>query len=214
MKKESKGAGLVLEKKIWRSGIKTIAGIDEVGRGPIAGPVMACAVICRADFYHPEVNDSKLLSRQKRQELKDILCREALSWSVGVATVWEIDHYNIRMATFMAMRRALNGLQIRPDYILVDGEALRGIPCPSLGVVKGDSKSFTIAAASIIAKETRDRYMEELCAKYPPYLWDKNKGYGTREHMQAVREWGISICHRRSFLKNIDIFGINLKTGQ
>jgi len=171
-------------------------------------------VIFRPDFFHPEVNDSKRLTRQKRQELREILCRAALSWSVGISTVREIDYFNIRIATFMAMRRALNSLSLRPDFILVDGEALRQIPCPSLGIIKGDSKSFTIAAASIIAKETRDCYMEELSQRYPAYLWYKNKGYGTREHLQAVHNNGLSICHRRSFLKNIEIFGINLKTSQ
>ena len=197
--------GLSLEKKIWTSGIDHIAGIDEVGRGPIAGPVMACAVIFRSGFFHPEVNDSKVLNRQKRRYLKDLLCKEALSWSIGTGTVREIDYFNIRVATFMAMRRALAGLSVRPDFILVDGEFLKNSVCQSLGVIKGDSKSFTIAAASIIAKETRDCYMEELASHYPGFLLEKNKGYGTREHVQALKQLGAARCHRKSFLKNISI---------
>jgi ribonuclease HII len=206
-------AGLSIEKKIRQSGIRHIAGIDEVGRGSVAGPVMACAVIFRPDYFQAEVRDSKVLNRRKRQELREVLCREALSWSVGLATVREIDYFNIRIATFIAMRRALAALRVKPDITLVDGEALKNTPYASLGVIKGDSKSFSISAASIIAKETRDLFMEELDRKYPGYLWYKNKGYGTNEHLLAIYEKGITICHRKTFLKNIDIFGINLKTG-
>jgi ribonuclease HII len=205
MKKQS-SAGLSLEQNIWQSGVRHIAGIDEVGRGPLAGPVMACAVIFEKDVHFPEVDDSKKLTREKRRELKTLLCREALGWAVGLATVREIDYFNIRLATFMAMRRSLAGLQIKPDFLLVDGEPLPHTISPALGVVKGDATSFTIAAASIIAKETRDHYMEELSRQFPLYLWHKNKGYGTREHLQAIRENGLCSCHRKSFMKNTGIF--------
>jgi len=199
-------AGLSIEKNIWQSGVRHIAGIDEVGRGPLAGPVMACAVIFEREFYLPQVDDSKKLNRETRKELKTQLCREALSWAVGLATVREIDYFNIRLATFMAMRRSLAALEIKPDILLVDGERLPQAISPALGVVKGDSTSFTIAAASIIAKETRDCYMEELSHRFPVYLWHKNKGYGTREHLTAIAENGLCSCHRKSFMKNAGLF--------
>jgi ribonuclease HII len=205
MKKHS-SAGLSLERNIWQSGVRHIAGIDEVGRGPLAGPVMACAVIFEKDFYLPEVDDSKKLNPEIRRELKTLLCSKALGWAVGLATVREIDYFNIRLATFMAMRRALAGLQIKPDFVLVDGERLPHAISPALGVIKGDATSFTIAAASIIAKQTRDRYMEALGRQFPVYLWHKNKGYGTREHLRAIGEHGLCSYHRKSFMKNTGIF--------
>jgi ribonuclease HII len=191
---------LEIEHKLWRSGIRHVSGIDEVGRGSVAGPVMACAVIFKSDFFHPEVKDSKLLSRKKRNELKEVLCKQALTWSVGIASEREIDFFNIRIATFMAMRRALAGLSIKPDYVLVDGEAFGGGSTTIKGIIKGDNLSFTIAAASIIAKEIRDEYMEGISQTYPQYYLDKNKGYGSAEHLQAIQITGPSECHRKSFL--------------
>ena len=191
---------LEIEKRIWRSGIRHICGVDEVGRGSVAGPVMAGAIIFRSDFFHPEVKDSKMLSRKKRKDLKELLCRKALSWNIGIASEREIDFFNIRIATFMAMRRALRGLSLKPDYVLVDGETIKNDMILTRGIIKGDNRSFTIAAASIIAKEIRDEYMEDISAAYPQYQFEKNKGYGTREHLLALRATGLSNCHRRSFL--------------
>jgi len=191
---------LEIEKKIWHCGIKYICGIDEVGRGSVAGPVMAGAAIFRTDFFHPDVKDSKQLGRKKKKELRELLCREAISWSVGAASEQEIDFFNIRIATFIAMRRALNGLSLRPDYVLVDGETIKNITIPAQGIIKGDNRSFTIAAASIIAKEIRDEYMENLSQTYHHYHLDKNKGYGSQDHLEAIKKIGLSGCHRRSFL--------------
>jgi ribonuclease HII len=191
---------LEIEKKIWHSGIKYICGVDEVGRGSVAGPVMACAVIFRSNFFHPEVKDSKLLSRNKKKELKEILCQEAISWCIGSSSVQEIDFFNIRIATFMAMRRALNGLAQKPDFILADGEVLKKVNAPVKGLIKGDNRSFTIAAASIIAKESRDTYMEDLSQKCPPYRLDRNKGYASQDHLEAIQKNGLTVYHRRSFL--------------
>ena len=191
---------LAIEKRIWHSGIRHVCGIDEVGRGSVAGPVMACAVIFRSDFFHPEVKDSKMLSRKKRNEFKEFLCKQALTWNIGIASEREIDFFNIRIATFMAMRRALRGLSIQPDYVLVDGETIKNEMILTQGIIKGDNRSFTIAAASIIAKEIRDEYMAKISPSYPQYKLEKNKGYGTREHLLAVRTMGLSTCHRRSFL--------------
>ncbi len=166
----------------------------------MAGPVMACAAIFRSDFFHAGVKDSKQLSRKKKKELKELLCKEALSWNIGSASEQEIDFFNIRIATFMAMRRALNGLSFKPDFVLVDGESVRHLSIPVRGIIKGDNRSFTIAAASIIAKEFRDVYMESLSETYPQYHLEKNKGYGSRNHLEAIRKTGLSACHRKSFL--------------
>jgi ribonuclease HII len=194
---------LYIERQLWHAGLKSVCGLDEVGRGSLAGPVMAAAVIFRENFYLTAVNDSKQLNRKQRKELKIILCQEAVDWNVGRASVAEIDLFNIRIATFMAMRRALNGLRIKVDYLLVDGENINSANCPAQGIVKGDQKSFTIAAASIIAKEIRDEYMEHISEQYPVYCLEKNKGYGTKEHFAAIIDHGASSCHRRSFLKKL-----------
>jgi len=196
-------ANLDFEEILWRAGITHVCGIDEVGRGPIAGPVTACAVIFKPEYRHWEVTDSKLLDRKKRSRLSSVLCEQAIEWRIGTASVAEIDRINIRQATFLAMRRALNSFRNRPDFALVDGEGLKMAMCASLGIVKGDNKSFTIAAASIIAKDTRDQYMLKLSQHYPHYRFEKNMGYGTREHIQAIKKYGICPVHRRTFLKRI-----------
>ena len=191
------------EERLWKAGIVHVCGLDEVGRGSLAGPVMACAVIFERNFYHSDVTDSKLITAKKREVLEHLLIREAIDWQVGYATPEEIDYLNIRQATFLAMRRAMGALKVKPDYALVDGESLpRGI-CPSSGIFKGDRKSFTIAAASIIAKQYRDALMIEKSSRYPEYRFDKNKGYGTEEHIEAIVLNGESAFHRKTFLKKL-----------
>lgn len=192
------------ENQLWQNGFVSIAGVDEVGRGPLAGPVYACAVIFPRGFYLPGVDDSKKIPEQKRDALAEELKTNALAWSIGIAGQQEIDSINIRQATFTAMRRALAQLKIRPDYILIDGENVPGLAVPSEGIIKGDQNSFTIAAASIIAKVERDIFMRDMAEIYPEYNFAKNKGYGTREHIEAIRINGCREIHRKSFLKNIN----------
>ena len=194
---------LQYERAIWNSGINHITGIDEVGRGPLAGPVYACAVVFQREYFLPEVRDSKELSEKKREYLKEILCDHALSWSLGSADVNEIDQLNIRQATFIAMRRAISRLKIFPGYILFDGENLPDSPYDSRGIIKGDKLSFTIGAASIIAKVSRDDYMKKIDREFPQYNLKKNKGYGTAEHIRAIKQYGPCKYHRMSFLKKI-----------
>ncbi len=175
---------LHFEQRYWQAGKNLIAGVDEVGRGPLAGPVLAAAVIFEKNYFLPGVRDSKKLSPQKRMELAAIIKREAICWAIGSAGVDEIERYNIRQATF-------------------DGENLPGIPYESIGITGGDNKSFTVAAASIVAKVERDLLMTELDRSFPLYRFARNKGYGTKEHIQILRRYGPSSQHRRSFLKNI-----------
>jgi len=202
-KQNDQRTNLLFEERLWKAGIVNICGVDEVGRGSLAGPVMACAVVFEKGYFHSEVVDSKLLSAKKRQELEIILTNGAIDWKIGLATPDEIDLLNIRQATFLAMRRAINSLQVMPDYALIDGESLPSSICPSLGIVKGDQKSFTIASASIIAKETRDRLMKVTGQTCPAYKFEKNKGYGTKEHMEAILTHGSSPYHRMTFLKKL-----------
>jgi len=199
----TKSQALHFEQRYWQAGKNLIAGVDEVGRGPLAGPVLAGAVIFEKNYCLPGVRDSKKLSSQKRMEFAAIIKRQAICWAIGSAGVDEIERYNIRQATFLAMRRALAALTSRPDFILIDGENLSAIPYDSIGIIGGDDKSFTIAAASIVAKVERDRIMVELDQDYPLYRFARNKGYGTQEHIQILRRYGPSIQHRRSFLKKI-----------
>lgn len=194
---------LKIEKQLWNKGINFIAGIDEVGRGPLAGPVFACAVIFERNFFLKEVRDSKKTSSQQREFLAPLLQKVALSWAIGTASVQEIDQINIRQATFLAMRRAVETLKIKPDYLLVDGEDLPHPPYNSMGVIHGDQISFTIGAASIIAKVERDKFMMKLDDSYPNYKFAKNKGYGTAEHIRVLKQIGPSPHHRNSFLTRI-----------
>ena len=194
---------LQIERDIWNSGINYIIGIDEVGRGPLAGPVFACAVVFDKKYYLPDVRDSKELSEGKREYLKEILCNKAVTWALGSAGVNEIDRLNIRQATFIAMERAISGLKINPEYIIVDGENLPDCPYQSRGIIKGDKLSFTIAAASIIAKVSRDLYMKTIDQEFPEYNFKKNKGYGTAEHIKAIKEYGPCKYHRKTFLRKI-----------
>lgn len=186
-----------------KNGYKTICGIDEAGRGPLAGPVYAAAVILPQGYVVEGVNDSKKLSEKKRDILFDKIIDECVCCSIGTASVSEIDEFNILQATFLAMRRAVDGLSIKPDFALIDGNADPGLSTASMTVVKGDSKSANIAAASILAKVSRDRYMMEMAEKYPQYHFEKHKGYGTKLHYEMIREYGICPIHRKTFLKKI-----------
>ena len=191
------------EKQAMEKGFKTICGIDEAGRGPLAGPVYAAAVILPIDLEIDGLNDSKKLTEKKREALFDIICEKAISYSVGIATEEEIDEINILNATFLAMRRAVDGLSIKPDYALIDGNQHPKLSIPDETVVKGDGKSLSIAAASILAKVSRDRFMLEIAEKYPEYCFEKHKGYGTKLHYEMIEKYGVSPVHRRSFLKKI-----------
>ena len=176
------------------------AGCDEAGRGCLAGPVFAGAVILPPDFYHPLLNDSKQVSESQRELLRPIIEKESLAWFVAEVSAEEIDKINILKSSLLAMHRALDGLAIRPEFILVDGNKFHPYPStPHLCVVKGDGKYASIAAASILAKTHRDEAMQRLHAEYPHYQWQQNKGYPTLQHREAIRQHGISPWHRRSF---------------
>lgn len=193
-----------LENKAKENGYKFICGVDEAGRGPLAGPVCAAAVILPDVVEIEGLNDSKKLSEKKREALYDVITNEALAYSVAYGTLEEIERLNILNATFLAMNRAIDGLSIKPDFALIDGNrAPKDIKIPCKTVVKGDSKSSSVAAASILAKVTRDRLLIEYDKKYPQYNFKKHKGYGTKEHYEAIEKYGISEVHRRSFLKNV-----------
>ena len=181
-------------------GYKSICGIDEAGRGPLAGNVVAAAVILPDGFLPEGLNDSKKLSEKKRNALYEIITKNAI-WAVGEASPAEIDEYNILNATMIAMNRAVAALEVKADFALIDGNCSRGFEIPTKTIVGGDGKSPSVAAASIIAKVTRDRECVELDKKYPEYDFAKHKGYPTREHMQKVIELGPCPEHRRSFLK-------------
>ncbi len=196
-------ARLEIEHLIWQRGFKHIAGVDEAGRGPLAGPVVAAAIIFPPYFYISEARDSKRLSAKKREELFPLLIENAISYGVGIVSHQEIDQINIRQATFKAMRKALGSLKIKPDYILFDGYELPEKLFPQEAIIGGDRHSFTIAAASIIAKVTRDRMMVEFHQKYPQYGFDKHKGYGTAFHREMIRKYGPCPIHRHSFLSKI-----------
>lgn len=183
---------------------KILVGVDEAGRGPLAGDVYAAAVVLGEGTVIEGLNDSKKLSAKKRDALFDAIKEKALYWAVGTASVEEIEKTDILSANFLAMRRAICALGVNCDLILVDGNLkIRGIEDICVPVVKGDSLSESIAAASILAKVSRDRYMEKMAQKYPEYEFEKHKGYGTARHIELIREYGPSEIHRLSFLKNI-----------
>lgn len=192
------------EENAVKAGYKVICGIDEAGRGPLAGPVHAAAVILPIGLEIDGLNDSKKLSEKKREQLFDIICEKAIDYSIGVATEKEIDEINILNATFLAMHRAVEGLKIKPDYALIDGNQYPRIPfVAEETVVKGDAKSMSIAAASILAKVSRDRFMLEKTKEYPQYEFEKHKGYGTKLHYEKILEYGPSPIHRMTFLKKL-----------
>lgn len=191
------------EAKASSLGFVNICGVDEAGRGPLAGPVYAAAVILPQGLVIDGLNDSKKLSEKKREQLYDKVIESAVAWSIGTATEREIDEINILQATYLAMRRAVEGLPVKADFALVDGNRMPPLEIEGETVVKGDSLSMSIAAASIIAKVSRDRFMLELDEKYPEYLFAKHKGYGTALHYEMIEKHGISPVHRRSFLKKL-----------
>ena len=185
----------------FRASHGVICGIDEAGRGPLAGDVYAAAVILPEGVFIEGLDDSKKLSEKKREALFEEITEKAQAYCIATATAAEIDELNILNATFLAMNRAVNGLSVKPDFALVDGNRLPGLPCEGQTVVKGDSLSASIAAASILAKVARDRYMTELDQRYPEYLFAKHKGYGTKLHYEMVAEYGLCPEHRKSFFK-------------
>lgn len=187
-----------------QQGFKMICGVDEAGRGPLAGPVCAAAVILPQDAVIEGLNDSKKLSEKKREKLYDVIIEKAAAYAIATASVEEIEEYNILNATFLAMNRAINGLPQKADYAIIDGDKKpKGITVECEAVVKGDSKSMSVAAASILAKVTRDRMMCEYGEKYPVYGFAEHKGYGTKKHREAIIKYGACDIHRPSFLKKI-----------
>ncbi len=189
------------EDKHYSEGYTAICGCDEAGRGPLCGPVVAAAVILPRDIEIEGLNDSKKLTEKKREKLFDIIKEKAVAYAICEASPLEIDEINILNASMLAMRRAVESLGVKADFALIDGNCSRGFSIPTETVVKGDAKSASIAAASILAKVTRDRGCIELDRQYPMYGIAKHKGYPTKEHMDAVREYGPSPIHRKSFLK-------------
>ncbi len=192
------------EKEALNKGYKFVCGVDEAGRGPLAGPVCAAAVILPENCEIEGLNDSKKISEKKREILFDIIKEKAIAYSIAYGTLEEIEKYNILEATYIAMNRAIDGLETQADFALIDGNRVpKGIKIPCETVVKGDSKSCSIAAASILAKVTRDRLMLEYDKKYPQYLFGTHKGYGTKAHYEAIKQHGVCEIHRLSFLKNV-----------
>ena len=192
-----------LENEIYAGGVKRLCGVDEAGRGPLAGPVCAAAVILPRNCVIPGLNDSKKLTEKKREALFDVICAAAVSYGIAFATVEEIEEYNILGATFMAMNRAVARLDPVPELALIDGNRNTGIQIPSRCIVGGDGKCADIAAASVLAKVTRDRYMRQMAELYPQYGFEKHKGYGTKAHYEAIRAYGPSPIHRPSFLRKM-----------
>lgn len=192
-----------LENEIYDSGVELICGVDEAGRGPLAGPVYAAAVILPRGLELEGLNDSKKLTEKRREKLFDTICAEALSYGVASADVEEIEQLNILNAAMLAMNRAIAKLSVKPALALIDGNRDSAIAMASRCIVKGDSKCADIAAASILAKVSRDRYMLQMAEKYPEYHFEKHKGYGTKLHYEALREYGPCEIHRPSFLRKM-----------
>ena len=194
---------LEFEKEALAKGYKSVCGVDEAGRGPLAGPVCAAAVILPEGVIIDGVNDSKKLSEKKRESLFDVIREQALSYSIAYATVDEIEEINILNATMLAMRRAIDGLDRKADYAMIDGNKIPPIDIDAECIVKGDAKSMSIACASILAKVSRDRLLYKYAEEYPMYGFDKHKGYGTKVHREAILKYGPCPYHRKSFLKKL-----------
>ena len=194
---------LEYEKEAIAKGYKAVCGVDEAGRGPLAGPVCAAAVILPENTVIEGVNDSKKLSEKKREALFDVIKEQVLSYSIAFASVEEIEEVNILNATMLAMKRAVEGLDVKADYAMIDGNRLPDLSIDSEFIVKGDAKSMSIACASILAKVSRDGLLYKYAEEYPEYLFDKHKGYGTKAHVEAIKKYGPCPYHRLSFLKKI-----------
>lgn len=192
-----------LENELYDSGVRTLCGVDEAGRGPLAGPVCAAAVMLPRGLVIEGLDDSKKLTEKQRERLYTEITQKALSWAVAFADVEEIEEMNILGATYLAMNRALSGLEDKPELALIDGNRAKGVECNTLCVVGGDGRCADIAAASVVAKVTRDRLMCELDERYPGYGFAKHKGYGTKAHYAAIRELGPCPAHRPSFLRKM-----------
>lgn len=205
IKKEEERLELIntFENEGYKNGYLYIGGVDEAGRGPLAGPVVASVVVLKKGTKIPYVNDSKKLSEAKREELFEVIKKEALDYGIGIVDNEEIDEYNILNATYMAMKKALNSLNKKPDYLLLDAVTIPNLDINQFPIIKGDSKSISIASASILAKVTRDRIMYKYDEIYPEYGFKHHKGYGTKEHYEAIQKHGITPIHRKSFLKNV-----------
>jgi len=202
-----------IERELRREGYQAICGIDEAGRGPLAGPVFAAAVILPFGIDIPGLNDSKKLTATKREKLYGIIVAEAVAYGIAMATHGEIDEYNILKATFLAMRRAAGELASIPDIVLIDGNQDPRLPYKSGCITGGDGKSASIAAASILAKVSRDRYMRDMAEKYPQYAFEKHKGYGTVLHYEKLLEYGPSEIHRTTFLRKLSCKNDNKSGG-
>lgn len=189
---------LEYENNLYNEGVTLIAGVDEVGRGPLIGPVVACACILPVNFYHKDIKDSKKLSEKKREEMYKIIKENAISIGLGIVSEKVIDEVNIYEATKIAMKEAIKNLNITPEHVLIDAMKLE-LNIPSTSIIKGDAKSESIAAASIIAKVTRDHMLDEMDKEYPMYDLKNNKGYGTKKHLEAIKEYGITKYHRLTF---------------
>lgn len=189
---------MIFEKKARGEGYHLLCGIDEVGRGPLAGPVVAAAVILPESFYLPGLTDSKKLTAAKRESFYEFIVKEAIAFGVGIVSPAEIDRLNIYQATKAAMIKAVNELPVAPEYLLIDAMEL-SLPITQESLIKGDARSVSIAAASVVAKVTRDRMMMQLAAEYPQYGFEQNMGYGTKQHLEALNLFGVTECHRRSF---------------
>lgn len=192
-----------IDKKYLASAIEYIAGTDEAGRGPLAGPVVAAAVILPNNFYDERIDDSKKLSAHLREELFDVIRKNALSYAYTIISQNKIDEINILKASLLAMKRSVQKLKLQPDIILVDGNKSFVYDAKVIPIIKGDSKSLSIASASIIAKVVRDKIMMKLAKDYPQYGWDRNKGYPTKEHIEAILRYGACKIHRKTFLRKI-----------
>ena len=193
-----------IEKELFTQGYPFVCGVDEAGRGPLCGPVVAAACILPLDLEIEGLNDSKKLTPKKREALFEIICRSAVAYCIAEASVKEIDELNILEADLLAMRRAIDGLGVPANFALIDGNIARDFQIPAKAVIGGDAKSMSIAAASILAKVTRDRQCEELDRLYPQYGIAKHKGYGTKAHMDALRTYGPSPIHRKQFIRFLD----------
>ena len=205
---------LRFESELWEQGHTHIAGVDEAGRGPLAGPVVAAAAILPRGWKLEGLDDSKKIADEaRRDELAEAIKRGAVAWAVGQADSEEIDRLNIRRASLLAMHRAVQGLGIQPDYVLLDAFTIPECTLPQRGIIKGDSLSLSIAAASVLAKTTRDRLMRELDAQYPGYGLAEHKGYPTAEHVQSIREKGVLPIHRRSFAPVREALGVSEPVG-